>query len=269
MVFDYLHLELPVSKKTGLHSLTLQMKMNKVLFMLHLYPDFELAGAFAGVGNIHNFIPYHYGKEIYNQMKEDVSNRRVEKKSESLLALMEDVYNLWFEDYDINNLYNMITGKCIVEQEIVKEKEEIQQTFYRENELKASENLTFSSVIEQMDVFIELERGVSNPNIAPGKWWVIYYDNMEIKGKFVPFILMGRINDDGKIAYIQGAWPLEYLMKALSRILRPGYKAKKNKKQIYLEIEAELRPVSVGGGVYHHYTSIREIKSPIKEDGLW
>jgi hypothetical protein len=264
MTFDYLNLKLPESKKTGLHTLTLQMKMDKVLFMLHLYPDFELAGAVGGVGNIHSFLPFHFGKEIYDEMKEDVSERRKNKDLTAMIGLWTDVYELWLEDYDINQFYNMITGKREMEEEVIGKKE-IKEKFYRENELEPSRTLTFSNVIAQMEMHVILQAKLQSPNVAPGKWWVIYYNNLKIKGKFAPFVLMARINDDGRICYLQGVWPFEYLMNALAKILPIGYEAKEDKSLFFIEIQGNIENVDIGSGVWHKYTSIKKIKLPINK----
>jgi hypothetical protein len=263
MTFDYLNLKLPESKKTGLHTLTLQMKMDKVLFMLHLYPDFELAGAVAGVGDIHKFLVYHFEKEIYGAMREDVSERRKNKKYQSMISLLDDIYELWLEEYDINNFYNMITGKNISEEELVKEKIKICEV--AEEVLIPNENYTFANVISRLEVHLKVEAMTQTPDIPPGVWWVIVYEQINLKGKLRPFILLARLNDEGRICYLQGAWPLSHLNdKYLSRLLPFPYRAKKNESFIYLDIEGY--PIEVDGQhSYTRYINVKKIKSPIKK----
>jgi hypothetical protein len=266
MTFDYLNLKLPESKKTGLHTLTLQMKMDKVLFMLHLYPDFELAGAVGGVGNIHSFLPFHFGKEIYDEMKEDVSERRKNKDLTAMIGLLTDVYELWLEDYDINQFYNMITGKHIVEEDLIKEKEK--EIINQKKELIPSEHLTFSNVIRQIDIHLQVEAMTQTPDVPPGIWWVVAYEQVKLKGKLRPFVLLARLNDKGRICYLQGAWPLSHLNdKYLSRLLSIPYRIKKDEPFIFLKIEGYPTEVD-GQHEYTRYTNVQLIDSPVEKEKL-
>jgi hypothetical protein len=235
--------------------------------MLHLYPDLGLAGAMAGVSNIHDFLPYHLGDETYKQIQKDIRERRKAKDMQPIIGLLNEVYDLWFEEYDIDNLYNMITGKCIVPEDVMEE-DEISKSAAENGKLIPSDSLTFSNVIEQMDLHIQIQAMTKTPDIPEGIWWVIAYEQVEIRGTLRPFILVARLNYEGKICYLQGAWPLPHLNdKYLSRFLPMGYRADKNEPFVFLEIEGH--PIDIDGHHdYTRYTGIRKIDSPVKEDEM-
>ena len=260
MPFDYFDVELPESKKTGLNTLKIQQTLNKILFALALYPDLQLAGAFGGVGNIHDFLPFHLGKETYSEILEDIRERRKELIQEPLVNILQNLEDLSNDGYNIDDLYNMISGKQIAEIIVNNDYCGTNLKFYREDYDTPSEYLTFANVIDSMDMHIELESAFHSPDVAPGIWWLIWYDRRVLKGKFRPFALMARLNNEGKICYLQGVWPFEYLMNEIEKIVPLGYKAVHGD-YVFLEIRAELIDIK-GRGKFHKYNLVRRIDSP-------
>lgn len=258
MPFDYLSVKLPESKKTGLNTIKIQTTLDKILFSLAMYPDMQLAEAFARVGNIRNYLPYHLGEETYAGIRVDIVKRRKVLREQPLVTIMQNLYDLWFEDYNINELYKMVTGKQTVEDDeivvVAKDKK-----FFREDDLKHSEHLTFSNVVEGMDVHLEVEANFHSPDVSPGIWWVIWYDRKILSGSLRPFALMARLHE-GKICYLQGVWPFDYLMNAIQKIIPLGYKAAHGD-YVFLEIRAEML-VTKTGGKFHEYKLVRRIDSP-------
>jgi len=262
MPFDYLSVKLPESKKTGLNTIKIQTSLEKILFSLAMYPDMQLAEAFGGVGNIRMYLSSHLGKEIYSEIRTDIIERRKDLKDQPLVLIMQNLYDLWFEDYNINELYNMVTGKQTVkDEEIVVG--EIKPTIFREDDLTPHEHLTYANIIESMDIHLEIERKFHNPEIAPGRWWVITYTRLVLDGKMRPFILMARLNGEGKICYVQGAWPLDYLLTAIQRIVPLEYRASHGN-YIYLDIQVEAIQIKARGKL-QKYSLIRKVDNATGE----
>lgn len=264
MPFDYLNIDLPESKKTTLNTMKIQQKMMKVMFCLTLYPDMELAGAFAGIGDIHKTLLFHYGDDVYMRMREDIQERRKSRGEQPIMNILQSLYDLWSEEYNINDLYNMITGKQTCNGEENKEMVEtdILKT-YREDDTTPSSYLTFANVIENIDTHIEIEKSFHNPEVASGRWWIISYDRFVLDGKMRPFILMSKLNAEGKICYIQGVWPLDYFLVALEKIVPLGYRAEHGN-YIFLDVQVETIQTKARGRL-QKYHLIRKVESPTEQ----
>lgn len=263
MPFDYLSVKLPESKKTGLNTIKIQMTLDKILFSLAMYPDMQLAEAFSRVGRLRNYLPFHLGDEIYAEIRADIIGRRKDLKNQPLVTIMQNLHDLWSEDYNINEIYKMVTGKQTVEQEEVEIVKIEKPKIYREDDLTPSEYLTYANVIEGIDVHLEIERKFHNPEVAPGRWWVITFVRFVLNGKMRPFILMARLNKEGKICYIQGAWPLDYLLTAIEKIIPLDYRAKHGD-YIYLDIQVEAIQTKARGKL-QKYSLIRRVNTATGE----
>jgi len=259
MPFDYLTVKLPESKKTGLNTIKIQQALDKILFSLALYPDIRLAGAFAGIKKIYNFLVFHLDDETYSALLTDVQERRGKYQEQPMMSILQNLYDLWYEDYNINELYKMITGKKIISGEEEEESEKQSPVYEREKDLKPSDYLNFSNVIEGMNVHIALEKEFNSPEVAPGIWWVVYYDRILIQSKVRPFALLARL-DGGKICYLQGVWPLAYLRTALEKIVPIGYRAVHGK-YVYIEVNVEFLDTKDKGKL-QKYSLIRVVDSP-------
>jgi len=265
MEFDYFNVELRDSAQGALRTIDIQKKIKKFLFALWLYPDFPFAADFAGVGNLRTFLTYWLGKNVYETLRKSVVKRRKVIGNIRMYELMRDLFQLCEGRPDLLDLfttrfYSMMMGKRFVDEE-VKLKVESGFTFFKEHDLEEDPLLTFFNVVENLDYYIKLSKEFKHPEFAPGKYWLIYFDEEHVKAKMRPYLLLGRINEEGKIAYLQGGWPLQYLINGVQRIVSFGYKAKHGKYR-YIRIIAEKLPLGDKSKYPFKYTGVIEEEGP-------
>lgn len=265
MGFDYFNVELRDSSQGALRTIDIQKKMNKFLLALWLYPNFPFAANFASIGDSYHFLTYWLGMDMYEELRKDVAARRRDIGNIRIYELMQDLFRLCEGRQDLLELfvtkfYSMMMGKCFMDGE-PRLQVESGFTFFKEYDLEEDPLLTFFNVVENLDYYIKISKEVQHPEFAPGKYWLVYFGEEHIKAKMRPYLLLGRINEEGKIAYLQGGWPLQYLINGVQRIVSFDYKAKHGEYR-YIRIIAEKLPLGDKSKYPFKYTGVIEEEEP-------
>jgi len=283
MGFDYFNVEMRDSSQGTLRTIDIQKKMNRFLFALWLYPNFPFAANFASVGDVYHFLTYWLGTDIYERLRKDVAARRRDIGNIRVYEIMRDLFQLCEGRPDLLELfttkfYSMMIGKRFIDEE-PELKLEGGFTFFKEHDVEEDPLLTFFSVVENLDYYIKLSKEFEHPEFAPGKYWLIYLGEEDVKREKRPYLLLGRINDEGKISYLQGGWPLQYLINGIQRIVTRGklkywvgkdihdrvkklaYRAEHGK-YCYIRIIAEKLPLGDKSKYPFKYTGVTEEEGP-------
>ena len=265
MKFDYFNVELRDSSQGALRTIDIQKKINKFLFALWLYPNFPFAANFAGVGDVYHFLTYWLGADVYEKLRKDVAARRRDIGNIRVYEIMRDLFKICEGRPDLLELfttkfYSMMMGKRFVDEE-VKLKVESGFTFFKEYDLEEDPLLTFFNVVENLDYYIRLSKEFQHPKFAPGKYWLVYFGEERVKTKMRPYLLLGRINEEGKIAYLQGGWTPQYVLNGMKRIVSLGYRTEHGKYR-YIRIIAEKLPLGDKSKYPFKYTGVTEEEGP-------
>lgn len=256
MTMDYNTIRIPVERITTMHGHTANYKLKRLMFAISLYPDWKLASIFAGIPNYGDFLEYWLGKEASNEIKKDVSNRKqLFSETDGICIILENAFSKYNAGLDYLNPF-------------LTDDEYIEQEFEPANPLMTQEEMmhligleldwSYETILNRVEDLIEMERIRRNTVIVEsGKYWIIAYRQVPLKGILKPFVLLARVSiEHNYILTIQGLWPIEFMKKTIDKEVPLPYTATMDDLK-YIRVETE--PTKKGPHMYK-YKSIQTWK---------
>lgn len=252
---DYNSIRISPEKLTRAHGLTAGSKLQRLMFALSLYPDWKLAETFAGIAldNHHVFLRYWLDDDIVDAILTDVRERRRSfSESEDICVMLENAYRKLLNGQD--HLNPFLSDDEFIAQELKPTK-----SIWTQEEMLGmigmSEFLTYESVLENVDRLVEMERIRKGGVIVDsGRYWIVTYRQVAIKGTLRPFVLLARVSEDNKILTVQGIWPLAAMKRVIERMVPLPYISTLTNLK-YIAIETEM---SEAGPFKFRYSSIKK-----------
>jgi len=233
-------------------------KIKRIMFVLDLYPDLQLAQDFVKDYRLDKYLIYWLGFEQYQKIEEETINRaktlfrrpnnpKDMSGNAAIIEMLERIYKLQCVGTDVLKLLDDVIASMEKEEIIVSTPEVI----IIEESNREDMNLSLQGIVDNFDSYDRLAMRNLDLNLVPGKYAVIKFDDKSINSKLRPVLILARQTGTDTFDYPIAICDKKYIIVLIQRAFPFPYMIQLDKVR-YVDIEERINKI---GRPYMHITT--------------